>query len=1596
MHMKRIGTRILSVLLIMMMLFGTLPMMAMSVNAAAANGTVARLIEVAKSQIGYKEKASNSKLDSFTDNAGTGNYTKYGKWYKETTKSSGNPNAWCAFFVSWCARQAGIATNVIPNKPNVNSNGFRDWAIQKDRLIDKSKAPKPGDIVILSGHVNIVIGIDEKNKKVTTIGGNESDAVTQSTWSWKGSFFGQPVTGWFRPDYSGVVQSISIKYNVNGGTITSDTYKVTDKLVYKQSPSAVFTANYTGGSNGLHNASTFGLKKTGYAFGGWKNSAGVVFDQTTAYSPSSIGTVGTTVTLSAVWNANTYSVKYNANGGSGTMANSSHTYGTAKVLSENKYTRTGYTFLGWSTSSTTSAATYVNKQSVSNLTTTSGGTFNLYAVWQQNPLVKPLAPTLTLNGTTNEIALNDPITAKFAAVDSAAGYTAKLYKGSGTTAIQTQEVTPTTGVNFTPEEAGQYRVTVYAENEKFVSDESNSIVFNVHAPRTVTFESWDGSEQVREAPYNKPVSSLPTAKSQEGYDFVRWVDESGKEIRSNTVIIKNTVATAEYKIKVFTVEFYEADKKTKIGETQNVAYGQSAVPPAYDAGVFGNKLTDWSVMSDSTLGDYKSVKGNMKLYATIGWADPNSPVAVSIKSVSRDTDGQTFRVNIGYANNVGSANSLENFDGGRIITVLKNAEGKMLASNTTDIYSLDQYTEKQIERVIIYKGDGTPTKAEVVVVGIDKDGNTGGALSNMVQANVIVDSYWGNWSGWSTIVPSSASGRQTETKTQYRAMVTEKKTSSATSLDGYVRDSSVSPNPLITYSAWSSGYTSWSTTKPTASATLDFVAGNSNYQQTVVKSYEMRYYRYQDAKSPYERWYSKNKITSGIRASYGEYSDTATWSVSKLNGATTIANGKKSSSSLSAWGVNKGGETGYLDSAGRIWFKVSENKETQYRYRTRTVASTTYYYTRTIDSGWSDTPVSGTSPQTQTLYRYRDKTDVYVPGGNGDVAVYDVSGKLNLSGNFEGRNATILVYQGKNNDPTAAFLQYVGQTVIGANNSYEFSFNPKDYAPTDKTGDFFVTLSLGGSTGIVTVDVIDAPKKTTAVTFDDGYSGTLVTINVEEGSIAIPPPVQRTGYWFVSWEKTDSNSYIANWEEKEYSVVIVDFANDDIELLTNKKFGASIGELHEPRCDGKIFKGWYYLTDVEVNKKVQSGDVVGGSVVIVAKWEDIEHTIIFVDGDDADNWNIISEQHVIYGNAAELPANFTPGDIIGDKIFLGWSTVDSWWNVTSDLIVQPILTYPETLEAPMILFEHEEDFEDEEDDYFDYDDEHDIDDSPPSNRIIIPITLSGTSNLVHIDGKEGVDYQIKLPINMMSPYGVEDDSIPEGFSHRFTSDMIIEIYSDAIITMMAEADDSVKMNDSEIITIDVPFVNPWDGEEESGGTILFTEWTYALPGDTVDIAVYISDVSGIASMDLGLNFDTNKLILVSSEQGTAFVPGDETGLLITLTFKVADNAVVGDYEILVSVYAKDSLGTDLDIDATTSVVTVFQGGDINNDGEVNAKDVTMLRRYLAGGWDEEFEEVAFDWIATDCNGDGEVDAKDVTRLRRYLAGGWVNDTVLGK
>ena len=117
--------------------------------------------------------------------------------------------------------------------------------------------------------------------------------------------------------------------------------------------------------------------RPGYAFGGWSKSATSI---SAMYSPGASATFSEDTTLYAVWVANDYSVAFNANGGTGTMATQAMTYGTPTSLSINGFTRPGYAFAGWSLTADGEVA-YADGAAVTGIATGLGETVMLYAVW---------------------------------------------------------------------------------------------------------------------------------------------------------------------------------------------------------------------------------------------------------------------------------------------------------------------------------------------------------------------------------------------------------------------------------------------------------------------------------------------------------------------------------------------------------------------------------------------------------------------------------------------------------------------------------------------------------------------------------------------------------------------------------------------------------------------------------------------------------------------------------------------------------------------------------------------------------------------------------------------------------------------------------------------------------------------------------------------------------------------------------------------------------------------------------------------------------------------------------------------------------------
>lgn len=138
----------------------------------------------------------------------------------------------------------------------------------------------------------------------------------------------------------------------------------------------------------------------------------------------------------------------------------------------------------------------------------------------------------------------------------------------------------------------------------------------------------------------------------------------------------------------------------------------------------------------------------------------------------------------------------------------------------------------------------------------------------------------------------------------------------------------------------------------------------------------------------------------------------------------------------------------------------------------------------------------------------------------------------------------------------------------------------------------------------------------------------------------------------------------------------------------------------------------------------------------------------------------------------------------------------------------------------------------------------------------------------------------------------------------------------SIIPVMAQTED-------EAYVVDKIHSSGGSASNENGGTIILSN-TDGRAGDVVEITLNINDNSGFSNLGLEINYDNSALTLLSVKEnedtGAIFTPAESisknpynvawdsasniyfNGRLATFTFKIADNAPVGEYPVEISYY----------------------------------------------------------------------------------------------
>ena len=167
------------------------------------------------------------------------------------------------------------------------------------------------------------------------------------------------------------VENTEIKFHYDGGTLTQTiTVTLPYTVTFKDGDDILYTIEVAADSN--LSQLPVAKSKDGYTFDGWYNGENEV---TTEHK------ITGDLELTAKWTANKYTVKFNANGGSGEMENMSFVYNEEKALTANTFNREGFTFAGWATSANGNIA-YTDMAKVKNLTAEDKATVILYAVWK--------------------------------------------------------------------------------------------------------------------------------------------------------------------------------------------------------------------------------------------------------------------------------------------------------------------------------------------------------------------------------------------------------------------------------------------------------------------------------------------------------------------------------------------------------------------------------------------------------------------------------------------------------------------------------------------------------------------------------------------------------------------------------------------------------------------------------------------------------------------------------------------------------------------------------------------------------------------------------------------------------------------------------------------------------------------------------------------------------------------------------------------------------------------------------------------------------------------------------------------------------------
>lgn len=198
---------------------------------------LSRVLDIARAEIGYREKDNDNHLDSKTAaNDGSGNHTKYARDLHAAGYYNGDKcgYAWCDVFVDWLfymasGKDAQYAQQVQCQTGDLGAGCYYSAGYYKQAGRYHTSNPQPGDQIFFGDfdHTGIVEKVE--GSTVTTIEGNSNNRVERRTYNIHDSY----ITGYGHPKYDNdpPKEVKEVRYHLLKD-VNSETYRATlEKLV---------------------------------------------------------------------------------------------------------------------------------------------------------------------------------------------------------------------------------------------------------------------------------------------------------------------------------------------------------------------------------------------------------------------------------------------------------------------------------------------------------------------------------------------------------------------------------------------------------------------------------------------------------------------------------------------------------------------------------------------------------------------------------------------------------------------------------------------------------------------------------------------------------------------------------------------------------------------------------------------------------------------------------------------------------------------------------------------------------------------------------------------------------------------------------------------------------------------------------------------------------------------------------------------------------------------------------------------------------------------------------------------------------------------